>query len=37
MKHWGSHEVLVCATEGGWWDANKIGLAPQPLLHLKDG
>ena len=32
MKHWGSHEVLLYAREGGWWDANKIGLAPQPLL-----
>jgi predicted GH43/DUF377 family glycosyl hydrolase len=37
MKHWGSHEVLMYAREGGWWDARKIGLSPQPLRHLTDG
>jgi predicted GH43/DUF377 family glycosyl hydrolase len=31
MKHWGSHEVLLYAREGGWWDANKIGLSPHPI------
>ena len=31
MKYWGEHEVLLYAREGGWWDANKIGLSPQPI------
>jgi len=31
MKSWGEHEVLMYAREGGWWDAYKIGLSPQPL------
>ena len=32
LRHWGDHEVLVHARQGGWWDANKIGLGPPPLL-----
>jgi predicted GH43/DUF377 family glycosyl hydrolase len=31
LKHWGDHQILLRAREGGWWDANKIGLSPQPL------
>ncbi len=31
MKHWGSHEVLLYAREGGWWDAHRIGLSPHPI------
>ena len=31
LKHWGDHRILLRAREGGWWDANKIGLSPQPL------
>lgn len=31
MKYWGEHQVLLYAREGGWWDANKIGLSPQPI------
>jgi len=31
MKHWGDHQILLEAREGGWWDANKIGLASQPI------
>ncbi|AKB78131.1 hypothetical protein MSHOH_1648 [Methanosarcina horonobensis HB-1 = JCM 15518] len=31
MKAWGWHEVLLYAREGGWWDAYKIGLSPQPM------
>ncbi|MGO9567229.1 MAG: glycosidase [Desulfomonilaceae bacterium] len=31
LKHWGDHQVLIPAKRGGWWDANKIGLAPPPL------
>ncbi|AKB50852.1 hypothetical protein MSBRW_1599 [Methanosarcina barkeri str. Wiesmoor] len=36
MKYWGEHEVLLYAREGGWWDANKIGLSPQPI-RVSDG
>jgi len=35
MREWGSHQVLLYAREGGWWDANKIGLSPQPLRTEK--
>lgn len=36
MRYWGEHEVLLYAREGGWWDARKIGLSPQPL-RISDG
>jgi predicted GH43/DUF377 family glycosyl hydrolase len=32
LKHWGDHQMLLPARQGGWWDANKIGLSPPPLL-----
>ncbi|MDW7732510.1 MAG: glycosidase [Methanolobus sp.] len=32
MRYWGEHQVLLYAREGGWWDADKIGLSPQPIL-----
>ncbi|MFZ6032333.1 MAG: glycosidase [Melioribacter sp.] len=32
LIHWGEHRILVKAREGAWWDANKIGLSPPPLL-----
>ncbi|GBD93298.1 beta-1,4-mannooligosaccharide phosphorylase [bacterium BMS3Abin05] len=31
LKHWGDHRVVIRAREGAWWDANKIGLGPQPV------
>ena len=31
LKHWGDHQIVLRAREGGWWDANKIGLSPPPL------
>jgi len=31
LKHWGDHTVVLEARRGAWWDANKIGLSPQPL------
>lgn len=31
LKHWGDHRILLRAREGGWWDADKIGLSPPPL------
>jgi predicted GH43/DUF377 family glycosyl hydrolase len=36
MKEWGGHEILMYAREGGWWDAYKIGLSPQPM-RVPDG
>ena len=30
--HWGSPQLLLESRHGGWWDANKIGLGPPPLL-----
>ncbi len=32
LRHWGDSRVLLPARQGGWWDANKIGLGPPPLL-----
>lgn len=32
LRHWGDAGVLLPARRGGWWDANKIGLGPPPLL-----
>ncbi len=31
LKHWGDHTTIILAREGGWWDANKIGLCTPPL------
>lgn len=31
LRHWGDHEEVIGAREGGWWDANKIGLSAPPL------
>ena len=31
LRHWGDHRLLIRARQGGWWDANKIGLSPPPL------
>lgn len=36
LKSWGEHQILLNAREGGWWDANKIGLSAQPL-ETSDG
>lgn len=32
LRHWGDHTILIHARRGGWWDANRIGLGPPPLL-----
>ena len=32
LRHWEDHTVLLPARDGAWWDANKIGLSPPPLL-----
>lgn len=31
LKSWGEHQILLNARSGGCWDANKIGLAAQPI------
>jgi predicted GH43/DUF377 family glycosyl hydrolase len=31
LKHWGEHHEIIQAREGGWWDANKIGLCSPPM------
>ncbi|MFA5239583.1 MAG: glycosidase [Phycisphaerae bacterium] len=36
LKHWGEHREIICAREGGWWDANKIGLCAPPM-ETKEG
>jgi predicted GH43/DUF377 family glycosyl hydrolase len=32
LNYWGEAHVLLPARRGGWWDANKVGLGPPPLL-----
>lgn len=36
LRHWGSHELILRARHGAWWDANKIGLSPPPI-ETKEG
>ena len=31
LKNWGSHNLMLEARMGAWWDANKIGLSPPPI------
>jgi predicted GH43/DUF377 family glycosyl hydrolase len=31
LRHWGSHKLMLEARQGGWWDANKIGLSTPPI------
>lgn len=32
LRHFGEARVVLPARRGGWWDANKVGLGPPPLL-----
>jgi len=32
LRHWGEHKLMLEARRGAWWDANKIGLSPPPIL-----
>ncbi len=32
LRYWGDAQVILPARRGGWWDANKVGLGPPPLL-----
>jgi len=36
LKHWGDHSVVISARRKGWWDANKVGIGPQPI-ECEDG
>jgi predicted GH43/DUF377 family glycosyl hydrolase len=31
LMHWGEGSCLIEARKGGWWDAVKIGIGPQPI------
>jgi predicted GH43/DUF377 family glycosyl hydrolase len=31
LRNWGNHKKILEARLGGWWDANKIGLASPPI------
>jgi len=31
LRHWGSHQILIPARHGAWWDARKIGLSTPPI------
>jgi predicted GH43/DUF377 family glycosyl hydrolase len=31
LRNWGNHKIMLEARLGGWWDANKIGLAAPPI------
>jgi predicted GH43/DUF377 family glycosyl hydrolase len=32
LSHWGKHKLMLESRRGAWWDANKIGLSPPPIL-----
>jgi predicted GH43/DUF377 family glycosyl hydrolase len=31
VRNWGTHQVMLPARKGAWWDANKVGLSPPPI------
>jgi len=31
LQNWGSHQLMLQARRGAWWDANKVGLSPPPI------
>jgi predicted GH43/DUF377 family glycosyl hydrolase len=31
LRDWSERSLVLPAREGGWWDANKVGLGPPPL------
>ncbi len=31
LMHWGESSCLIDARSGGWWDAGKVGIGPQPI------
>jgi predicted GH43/DUF377 family glycosyl hydrolase len=36
LRNWGGHKLMLKARNGGWWDANKVGLSP-PLVETAEG
>ena len=36
VRNWGTHQVMLPARKGAWWDANKVGLSP-PVIETSDG
>jgi len=36
LQNWGSHQLMLQARKGAWWDANKVGLSP-PLIETPEG
>ncbi len=36
LRNWGSHQLLLRARKGGWWDATRVGLGP-PLIETPRG
>jgi predicted GH43/DUF377 family glycosyl hydrolase len=36
LRNWGTHQLVLQARKGGWWDANKVGLSP-PLVETSAG
>ena len=36
LQNWGSHQLMLQARKGSWWDANKVGLSP-PLIETPEG
>ena len=31
VRNWGTHQIMLPARRGAWWDANKVGLCPPPI------
>jgi predicted GH43/DUF377 family glycosyl hydrolase len=36
LLNWDRHELMLKARQGGWWDANKVGLS-SPLIETPEG
>jgi predicted GH43/DUF377 family glycosyl hydrolase len=36
LHNWGTHQLMLQARRGSWWDANKVGLSP-PLIETPHG
>jgi predicted GH43/DUF377 family glycosyl hydrolase len=36
VHNWGTHQIMLPARRGAWWDANKVGLSPPPI-ETSDG
>lgn len=36
LRNWGSHQLVLKARKGAWWDAHKVGLST-PLIETQSG